>query len=156
VAVYDPASASGRMLALDLDVSRGDVDRQAAELGQLLERLGGRYVADVAPSGGRHVYVLFAAALPWLELRDLVRAIALRFAAVDPAPHASLGGQISPPGSRHKSGGWRLLTMPADSDHPAEIQRLASRPGNGGPVGAGLACFAAREHPCRIGVFRRV
>ena len=66
-----------------------------AELGQLLERLGGRYVADVAASGGRHVLVLFAAALPWLELRDLVRAIALRYPAVDPAPHASLGGQIS-------------------------------------------------------------
>ena len=28
--------------------ARGDVDHQAAELGQLLERLGARYVADVA------------------------------------------------------------------------------------------------------------
>jgi len=28
------------MLALDLDPSRGDVDGQAADLGQLLERLG--------------------------------------------------------------------------------------------------------------------
>ena len=144
VAVYDPGRASGRMLALDLDVSRGDVDRQAAELGQLLERLGGRYVADVAPSGGRHVLVLFAAALPWLELRNLVRAIALRYPAVDPAPHASLGGQISPPGARHKSGGWRLLSSPeaasAAVEHPngpeiwaallaelaAELQRLES------------------------------
>jgi hypothetical protein len=107
VAVYDPASGTGRLLALDLDPSRtgsdGDdaaaghrrergaaaVGRQAAELGQLLERLGGRYVADVAASGGRHVLVPFAAALPWLELRDLVRAIALRYPAVDPAPHAS-------------------------------------------------------------------
>jgi hypothetical protein len=40
-------------------------------------------------ASGRHVLVLFAAALPWLELRDLVRAIALRYPAVDPAPHAS-------------------------------------------------------------------
>src|SRR5437870_6238279 len=30
----------------------------------------------------------------------------------------------------------------ARSDHPAEIQRLASRPGNGGSGGAGIACFA--------------
>ena len=112
--VYDAGSATGRMLALDLDPARGDVDHQAAELGQLLERLGARYVADVAPTGGRHVYVLFASPLPWLELRDLCRAIALRFPAVDPAPMCSLGGQISPPGSRHKRGGWRVLSTPVD------------------------------------------
>ena len=57
VPVYDPGTGTGRMLALDLDVSRGEVDRQAAELGQLLARLGGWYVADVSPSGGRHVLV---------------------------------------------------------------------------------------------------
>ena len=77
---------------------------------QLLERLGARYVADVAPSGGRHIYALFAASLPWRELRDVCRAFSRRFPAIDPAPMANLGGQISPPGSRHKSGGWRLLT----------------------------------------------
>ena len=38
-----------------------------------------RCIADVSPSGGRHVYVLFAAALPWRELRDVARALALRF-----------------------------------------------------------------------------
>ena len=114
VPVYDPGSGTGRMLALDLDVSRGDADHQAAELGQLLARLGARYVADVSPSGGRHVLVLFAAALPWLELRDVVRALALRFPSIDTAPMSSLGGQISPPGSRHKSGGWRVLSTPVD------------------------------------------
>jgi len=114
VPVYDPGSASGRLLALDLDPVRGGVGGQAAELGQLLERLGARYVADVAPSGGRHVYVLFSAPLPWRELRDLVRAMSLRFPAVDPVPMCSLGGQISPPGSRHKSGGWRVLSTPID------------------------------------------
>ena len=56
IPVYDPAPATGRMLALDLDSARGDVEDQAAELVQLLERLGARYVADVSPSGGRHVY----------------------------------------------------------------------------------------------------
>ena len=121
VPVYDPGSATGRMLALDLDTGRGraglgtdgdGVERQAAELGQLLERLGGRHVADVSPSGGRHVYVLFAAALPWRELRDVARALALRFPLIDTAPMCGLGGQIAPPGSRHKSGGWRLLSSP--------------------------------------------
>ncbi len=105
--VFDPGSAAGRMLALDLDVSRGDVDHQAAELGQLLARLGGQCITDVSPTGGHHVYVLFAAALPWRDLRDLARALAHRYPAIDTAPMSSLGGQISPPGSRHKSGGWR-------------------------------------------------
>ncbi|MGH3260111.1 MAG: hypothetical protein ACRDOU_32715, partial [Streptosporangiaceae bacterium] len=112
MAVYDPATATGRLLAIDLDPGRGDVEDQAAELGQLLERLGGRYLADVAPSGGRHVFVVFAAALPWRELRDVTRALALRWPSIDPVPMCSLGGQIAPPGSRHKSGGWRLLTTP--------------------------------------------
>ena len=89
------------MLALDLDPGRccsnvavtnsppggrnvaAGCDAQAAELGQLLERLGGRCITDVSPSGGRHVYVLFAAALPWLELRDVARALTLRFPSID-------------------------------------------------------------------------
>jgi DNA primase len=96
----------GRMLALDLDPGRGDVDRQAAGLGQLLDRLAARHVADAAPSGGRHVYVLFSSPLPWRELRDLCRAIAVRFPVVDLAPMCSLGGQISPAqGTRAAAGG---------------------------------------------------
>ncbi len=139
VPVYDPGAAAGRMLAIDLDVSRGDVDHQAAELGQLLERLGAGYVADVSPSGGRHVYVLFAAALPWRELRDLGRALALRFPSIDTAPMASLGGQISPPGSRHKSGGWRVLSMPLE-DAAAAVECP-----NGPEVWAGLLAELAAE-----------
>ncbi len=89
VPVYDPATGTGRMLALDLDPdgtkfsasprdvgsrsscyqpSAVGVEHQAAELGQLLERLGGRCISDVSPSGGRHVFVLFASPLPWREL----------------------------------------------------------------------------------------
>ena len=37
--------------------------------------LGGQVLADVSPSGGRHVFILFAAPLPWLELRDVTRAL---------------------------------------------------------------------------------
>ena len=139
VGVYHPGSAAGRMLAIDLDVSRGDVDHQAAELGQLLKRIGGQYVADISPSGGRHVYVLFSSPLPWRELRDLVRALALRFPAVDPAPMSSLGGQISPPGSRHKSGGWRMLSTPADT------ARAAVEHPNGPEVWASLLAELAAE-----------
>ena len=169
VAVYDPGSATGRMLALDLDPSRirisADVDdravqhghehgadpaaevaAQAASIAGLVARCGGQVLADVSPSGGRHVFVLFAAALPWRELRDLARAIALRFPAVDPAPMSSLGGQISPPGSRHKSGGWRLLTTP-----PRDARAAVERP-NGPEVWAALlAEFAAELQQVRAG-----
>jgi hypothetical protein len=160
VPVYDPGSGTGRMLALDLDpgrVARGvhdaavqhrdehgaghvaEVRAQAAALGELVSRCGGRVLADVSPSGGRHVYVLFAAALPWRELRDLARAMALRFPAVDPAPMCSLGGQISPPGSRHKSGGWRLLSMPLSQ------ARAAAGGPNGPEVWDGLLTELAAE-----------
>jgi hypothetical protein len=135
----------------------GGCDAQAAELGQLLECLGARYIADASPSGGRHVFVLLASSLPWLELRDVVRALALRFPAIDPAPMSSLGGQISPPGSRHKSGGWRVLSIPVDRaltaiEHPngpevwaalltelaAELRRVET-----GTAGAGSAADEA-------------
>ena len=107
-----------------------------------MARFGGRCVTDVAPSGGRHVLVLFAAALPWRELRDLARAMALRFPAVDVAPMSSLGGQISPPGSRHKSGGWRTLTS------PLQDARAAVEQPNGPEVwNALLAEFAAELPP---------
>ena len=139
VPVYDSGSATGRMLALDLDASLGDVVHQAAGLGQLLEHHGARYVADVAPSRGQHLYVPFSSALPWRELRDLARAMSLRFPAIDPAPMASLGGQISPPGSRHKSGGWRLLTMPL-----SEVSAVVEHP-NGPEVWAALLTGFAAE-----------
>jgi DNA-binding transcriptional ArsR family regulator len=139
VPVYDPGAGTGRMLALDLDLSRGDVDRQAGELIRLFERLGARYVADASPGGGRHVYVLFAASLPWRELRDVARALVLRFPAVDPAPMCSLGGQISPPGSRHKSGGWRLVSTPL-----SEARAAVEHP-NGPEVWDGLLAELAAE-----------
>ncbi|MGZ4619901.1 MAG: hypothetical protein ACXV3F_14600, partial [Frankiaceae bacterium] len=147
VPVYYPGTATGRMLALDLDPGRArdcvdsaaEVERQAAGLSQLLEDLGCQVLADVSPSGGRHVLVLFAAALPWLELRDVARALALRFPAIDTAPMSSLGGQISPPGSRHKSGGWRVLSTPVD------IALAAVEHPNGPELWAGLLAELAAE-----------
>ena len=127
VPVYDPGTGTGQVLALDLDPSRGrgsgdpaaQVSAQVDAIAGLLARLGGRCITDVSPSGGRHVFILFAAALPWRELRDVARALALRFPAIDAAPMASSGGQISPPGSRHKSGGWRVLAMPLEDARAA-------------------------------------
>jgi hypothetical protein len=146
VPVYDPGTGTGRMLALDLDPARGrgaadpaaQVTAQADAIARLVTDLGGRCVTDVAPSGGRHVLILFAAALPWRELRDLARATALRFPAVDVAPMSSLGGQISPPGSRHKSGGWRALTTP-----PKDARAAVEQPNGPEVWNALLTEFAA-------------
>ena len=148
------------MLALDLDQARADHDvddgavqhdhelrpaqaaavrAQAEALADVVVGLGGQVLADVSPSGGRHVYVLFAAALPWLELRDVARALTLRFPSIDTAPMSSLGGQISPPGARHKSGGWRVLSTPVD------IALAAVEHPNGPEVWAALLAEFAAE-----------
>ncbi len=111
---------------------------QTRAIGELVARLGGQVLADVSPSGGRHVFILFAAALPWRELRDAARAVAVRFASIDVGPMCSLGGQISPPGSRHKSGGWRTLTTPL-----SEARAAVEHPGGPGVWNALLAEFAA-------------
>jgi hypothetical protein len=160
VPVFDPGSGTGRMLALDLDPGRAGRDvhddavghrhehgaipeaavrAQAENLAGLVARCGGQVLADVSPGGGRHVFVVFAAALPWLELRDVVRALALRFPAIDPVPMSSLGGQISPPGSRHKSGGWRVLSI-----SPEDAAAVVERP-NGPEVWASLLDELAAE-----------
>jgi len=124
-----------------------EVAAQAVSIAELVTRCGGQVLADVSPSGGRHVFILFAAALPWRELRDLARATALRFPAVDPAPMSSMGAQISPPGSRHKSGGWRLLSTPL-----SEARAAVEHPNGPGVWSALLTEFAAElqqlEQPC--------
>ena len=104
-----------------------------------MARCGGQVLADLSPAGGRHVFVVFAAALPWLELRDVARALALRFPSIDVAPMSSLGGQISPPGSRHKSGGWRLLTVSVE-----DAAAVAANP-NGPEVSVTLLAELAAE-----------
>jgi len=48
--------------------------------------------------------------------------MAARFPAVDGAPMSSLGGQISPPGSRHKPGGRRALACPLQDARAAVEQ----------------------------------
>lgn len=125
VSVYDPEAQTGRVIAADFDVKRAAVTRtavpetavsaDAAGLAALVEACGGRAITDVSPNGGRHVYVVFAAALPWLELRDVVFALARRFSTLDATPHASLRGQIRPPGARHRTGGWQELTEPVET-----------------------------------------
>ena len=125
VPVYDEGTGTGRMLVLDFDASlaraagsadpAAEVAAQAAAIAAVVARLAGQCIADVSPSAGRHVYVLFAEPLPWRELRDLADAMRLRYSALDTGPMAApQSGQIRPPGSPHKRGGWTVLTMPLD------------------------------------------
>src|SRR5689334_13332102 len=51
---------------------------------------------------------------------------------------SSMGAQISPPGSRHKSGGWRLLSTPL-----SEARAAAEHPNGSGVWSALLTEFAA-------------
>lgn len=123
IPVFDAAAGTGRLIPGDFDASRaagtadpaGLVAAEAASFAELIASLGGRAVTDVSPSGGRHVLVLLAHPLPWQEIRDVTRALARRYQTLDPSPVANPGGQIRPPGSRHKSGGWQALTMPLDA-----------------------------------------
>jgi hypothetical protein len=71
-------------------VLTGGVRVQAEALAGLVARCGGQVLADVSPSGGRHVFVLFASPLPWLELRDVARALA--------RPSEMRASQITAPG----------------------------------------------------------
>lgn len=125
VPTYDEDAGTGQLLALDFDTAlaakagapdpAAEVAAQAAAAASAVARLGGLSVTDVSPSAGRHVYIAFAEPLPWRELRDLAVAMRHRYTALDPMPMASpQSGQIRPPGSPHKLGGWSVLAMPLE------------------------------------------
>ncbi|WP_237394037.1 hypothetical protein [Pseudarthrobacter sp. ATCC 49987] len=103
-------------LCLDLDTSKalqGVVDDDAQRLGNLLESCGVRYVADVSPSGGRHLYIPLAERVSGPEARELVEAMTLLAPSLDPSPHQNVtDGCIRVPGSAHKSGGHQILATP--------------------------------------------
>ena len=126
----DPGSGTGRMLALDLDgPRRGAADGAAVQHDRTV-------AVEVATQAGRS-----PGSSPGAAARSSPtsrRAAAATSTSCSPrrCPGAScatsagrwrsgsrrstrrrcprLGGQISPPGSRHKSGGWRVLSTPVD------------------------------------------
>jgi hypothetical protein len=110
------ADGSVATLCLDLDTSKalqGVVDDDAQRLGILLESCSVRYVADVSPSGGRHLYIPLAERMSGTEARELVEAMTLMAPSLDPGPHQNVtDGCIRVPGSAHKSGGHQILTTP--------------------------------------------
>jgi len=115
VRVYGPDGCCAA-LCLDLDASRGGpnaVQTDVERLTALLRRHGARFVTDVSPSGGVHIYVPVAGRIPYETAREVVEALASSHPTLDAGPHRSLRtGCIRVPGSVHKSGGHQQLTMP--------------------------------------------
>ena len=119
--------ASARCLAADFDVGRGggreQVEHDAGAFTALIRECGGRSFADISPTGGRHVYVLWSRPRPITELRPLLGALCELFPSLDPAPMLNpAAGCIRPPGARHRTGGHQQLTTGLDEALSAVAQ----------------------------------
>ncbi|MDI3195439.1 hypothetical protein QK290_13540 [Pseudarthrobacter sp. AL07] len=114
-------------LCLDLDTSKahkGVLDEDAARIRELLTGCGLRWVEDFSPSGGRHMYIPLQERLGAAEARDLVEALALTAASLDPSPHQNVtDGCIRVPGSAHKRGGYQILLTPLSAAYDALRRR---------------------------------
>jgi hypothetical protein len=117
-------------LCLDMDASRGGpaaVQADADRLAAWLHRQGARFVTDVSPSGGIHIYVPIAGRIPYETAREVVEALASSHPTLDAGPHRSLKtGCIRVPGSAHKAGGHQRLTMPLAAAY--DVLRLPNSP----------------------------
>lgn len=112
VLIYDRAGAA-RTFCVDLDVSRGGVERVERDhraITATLSRLGIPHFADRSPNGGIHVYVPLSEPLPYPDARAAAQALAARTPSMDPMPMLGIdSGCIRPPGARHSSGGHQQL-----------------------------------------------
>lgn len=124
------ADGSVATLCLDLDTSKAAqavVDADAERLGALLASCGLRYVEDVSPSGGRHLYVPLAERMDGAEARELVNALARLAPSLDPGPHRNPStGCIRVPGSVHKRGGHQELVTPLSAAYDVLRRRNRS------------------------------
>lgn len=115
-AMVHGANGSVATLCLDLDTSKAlkaVVDMDAANLRSMLSACDVTFVEDFSPSGGRHIYIPLQERLDASEARELVEALALTAASLDPSPHQNVtDGCIRVPGSAHKSGGHQVLITP--------------------------------------------
>lgn len=144
-------AGTGRLLVCDFDAKpasssapwQAGSDATAARL--LLERLGGRVIEDYSPSGGRHLYLPLARAVPHAELARLARALEVRMSGpgwhrtYDKSPMMSRDGLIRLPGSPHPRGGYQALITPLP-----EAARIA-RHGNATDVLTALTAELAVE-----------
>lgn len=104
-----------RTLFLDLDSSPAGVEQVDADYRAItgwLGRHGAVWVEDISPSGGRHIYVPLAVPVPFVEAKEIVRALGARYKTLDSSPHSGVAsGACRVPGSRHPLGGFQNLTQ---------------------------------------------
>jgi len=108
-----------RLLAFDLDASRGPVEADQDRLMGWLDAAGVEYlVCESGPSGGRHVWAAIGGdgADAGLVGR-LARGLAARLATLDICPLTNPAtGAVRPPGAPHRAGGAsRVLTGDANA-----------------------------------------
>ncbi len=110
-----------RLLVLDFDAKHGHspatVDHDVEHCLTLLHACGAPTVSDRSTSGGRHILVPLAegTTLPRTEIEPVLRALADRLPSLDISPMLNdRTGSITPPGSRCREGGFRLLDGPLD------------------------------------------
>lgn len=128
VMVHGP-DGSVATLCLDLDTSKAVkavVDADAERLRTMLTTCGVVFVEDFSPSGGRHLYIPLRQRLDAAEARELVEALALTAASLDPSPHQNVtDGCIRVPGSAHKTGGHQVLITPLSQAYDVLRRRNA-------------------------------
>ena len=102
-----------RLLVFDLDAKHLGPDKVAADAQRILHWLnqrGARAVVDTSSSGGAHVLVPLAAAVPADQTRQLLELVAARCPTLDQTPMLNTAtGCITVPGSACKEGGHRVL-----------------------------------------------
>ena len=150
-AMVHGADGSVATLCLDLDTTKalkGVVDSDAANLRSKLSACGVTFVEDFSPSGGRHLYIPLQERLNASEARELVEALALTAASLDPSPHQNVtDGCIRVPGSAHKSGGHQVLITPLSQAY--NVLRNRNPAASIAALRTALAPELARNHALR-------
>ena len=101
------------MLVFDLDAKQqggGAVLADYVRLTSWIGECGGRYIADVSTSRGRHVIVPLSRAVTVDEVRPILALVGSRCPTLDPTPMLNAkAGCITAPGSACREGGHRQL-----------------------------------------------
>lgn len=143
-----------RLLAFDLDATRGSVEADTAALTEILAKAGIRAVRCISgPGGGRHVWVGLADPVAATVVRRIAEALSKLLPTLD---HGLLcnprTGCVRPPGAPHRSGTESMviagdiadLTDPARRTPAARVLRLAD-------LVEELAAITAAETAARTG-----
>ncbi|MFG1977036.1 hypothetical protein ACGFJC_47555 [Nonomuraea fuscirosea] len=127
---YDPGLAARRGADDPLAV----VAEEIADTAALLAVHGGEAFTDLSPAtGGRHLYVKWAAKISCGEMGRIAKALARRYISFDPSPMLNPSdGLIVPPGAWTGGGSFREL-----ADDPAYVDWVLDHP-NGPQVWSGL------------------